>query len=250
MDWRPFSPPGEEQISDPIITKMYADSLGCVSFSAVHCIESQEIKKFGHTLEYSERALAKLSGTTTQGNSFENVVNAIKKYGLILEKDWPTPKSFTWAEFYADIPQEIINKAVPVEVDFLTTGASLENAPLWTEIGKNGQMAHVVEQLNSNQYFDSYKHTVDSFIGNLNIPIINQYQIILKGYKMLPIYKSVVKADGKTFGVLIQTPNGDQIIYATTPEQWMSWSKTDSYALDTINADGTPKWQAEITLPF
>ena len=36
------------------------------------------------------------------------------------------------------------------------------------------------------------------------------------------MYEKVVKQDGKTFGVRIATPDGDQIIYATGEEQWKS----------------------------
>lgn len=62
--------------------------------------------------------------------------------------------------------------------------------------------------------------------------------------------RKVVKADGKTFGVLIDSPNGAQIVYATGEEQWRSWSKADSYKLATVNADGSTNWTADFQLPF
>lgn len=70
--------------------------------------------------------------------------------------------------------------------------------------------------------------------------VFNAWVLIPRENK--PMYKKVVKQDGKTFGVLIQTPNGDQIIYATSEEQWRSWNKPDSYQLNTVNADGSTNW--------
>lgn len=78
--------------------------------------------------------------------------------------------------------------------------------------------------------------------------VFNPWTLIASGNK--PMYKKVVKQDGKTFGVLIETPNGDQIIYATSEDQWKSWNQADSYQLNTVNADGTTNWAVDITLPW
>ncbi len=66
------------------------------------------------------------------------------------------------------------------------------------------------------------------------------------------MFELVVKQDGTTYGVRVATPNGDQIIYATDENQFRSWNKPDSYALPTINADGTTNWtnNKAIKLPW
>lgn len=150
MNW-PL-PPAEVQNSN------LADSDGCVSFSAVHIIESQEIQQYGSTIGYSERALAKLSGTTKNGNTVENVLNAINQYGLIPDSLWPTElgTQWTWDEFYKDIPSEILAQAVPVSVK-LIGGANYNLSPVWTQILLDGKFGHMVEGLNQTQFFDSYQ---------------------------------------------------------------------------------------------
>ena len=67
-----------------------------------------------------------------------------------------------------------------------------------------------------------------------------------------PMYKKAVHADGKTFAALILTPNGSQIIDATSEEVWRSFSKVDSYQLDTVNADGTTNFDKSgcVQLPW
>jgi len=155
--------------------------MGCVSFSAVHCIESQELKKYGFTHEYSERALAKLSNTTHTGNSVIKVANAIKEYGLILEKDWPTTGNWTWDEFYAPIPPEVMAKAIKVEVD-LVPSVDSDIAPVWTELVIGGNMYHMVEQLTDTTYFDSYEQYIKSY--DSSHVVTWQGLLVLKGTPM------------------------------------------------------------------
>lgn len=169
------TPPPEHQYSN------HADSMGCVSFSAIHCIESQEIKMYGKTNEYSERALAKLSNTTHTGNGVMNVFNAIKKYGLILEKDWPTTGDWTWDDFYAPIPQEILDKAVKVDVD-LVASDDVNVAPVWTELQLYGSQLHMVEGINDKEFFDSYEQYVKPY--DSNHIILWQGLLVLKGTPM------------------------------------------------------------------
>ncbi|CAM6004570.1 unnamed protein product [Sphagnum balticum] len=57
-----------------------------------------------------------------------------------------------------------------------------------------------------------------------------------------PMYQKAVHKDGKTFAVLITTPNGALILDAVSADIWTSWSKSDSYGLTTINTDGSPNF--------
>jgi murein DD-endopeptidase MepM/ murein hydrolase activator NlpD len=71
----------------------------------------------------------------------------------------------------------------------------------------------------------------------------------MKGTFMV-VPKRVVKQDGVTHGVLLDTPNGAQIIYATDELQWRSWSKPDSYQLPTVDSNGSTNWATDFVLPF
>jgi hypothetical protein len=84
-DWEPYAPPGERQSS------YKGDSMSCVSFSAINSIETQEKFLTGNQPNYSDRWTAKRSGTTRQGNYLWKVADTIRKEGLVLQEDYPTP---------------------------------------------------------------------------------------------------------------------------------------------------------------
>lgn len=154
------SPHGEDQFShgSPL------DTAACVSYSTVHCIESF-LLHFGIDMRFSERFLAKMSGTDPTGNSITNVYNALKKYGLVLDQDWPEPETFTWAEYYAAIPPEIVAKGQNL-FKYVKIGAlnqwlkanvadQLKVCPMqiWTP---SGTTSHFREIISQTQVFDSY----------------------------------------------------------------------------------------------
>src|SRR3990167_4125317 len=61
-DWESVLPPEEKQ------SNAGGDSLGCVTFAELNGIETQEKDQTGSYVEYSDRWLAKMSGTTKEGN--------------------------------------------------------------------------------------------------------------------------------------------------------------------------------------
>src|SRR3990167_1285035 len=64
------------------------ETMACVSFSLLNCLET--IHKFeGYELNYSDRALAKMSGTTKNGNSMRQVADTARNQGLAHEIVWP-----------------------------------------------------------------------------------------------------------------------------------------------------------------
>ncbi len=131
-DWTTLLPSNERQNS------VYMDSMACVTFSALNCLESQirghiayqrlpqktikalkDLGYFNDRLEFnlSDRFTAKMSGTTRQGNYFVNVWDSIRKHGVLPEADWPYPRdqrtpAFDWDDYYKEIPQELKDKAL------------------------------------------------------------------------------------------------------------------------------------------
>lgn len=104
-DWTPYAPPGERQFN------YRADSMSCVSFSAVNVIECQEKLLTGLSQNYSDRWIAKMSGTTKDGNWLYKVVDTIRQYGLVLESEYPTPKEpWTWEDYHAPIPEPLLSE--------------------------------------------------------------------------------------------------------------------------------------------
>lgn len=122
-DWTPYLPTGEEQALAGL------ETMSCVSQSACKNIEMIMNKMLedgkispanrdwakangyfdgnGHW-NFSGRAIAKLSGTTRNGNSLKNVGETIRKIGLAPESKWPFVAGMTWNEYYKYPSGEVI----------------------------------------------------------------------------------------------------------------------------------------------
>lgn len=91
-DWRGFIPKGENQ-------KIGFDTMSCVSFATANTLEiqlrrlklSEEANEFLKEYDYnfSDRFLAIMSGTTIKGNTYTNVLDAVREYGMIPESMFP-----------------------------------------------------------------------------------------------------------------------------------------------------------------
>jgi len=106
-DWRDFVPSEEE-----IQAGVYFDTYACVTFSALNNLE-MIAKAKGIEMNRSDRFTAKMSGTTTSGNSLRNVATSVSRWhGTVAEEDWPFPRTqrtpvFDWDDYYKEIPQEL-----------------------------------------------------------------------------------------------------------------------------------------------
>lgn len=139
--WQPSEPPGEWQkllgVTVPNDTGFNTggpDFLDCVSFSANDAIETLGdfllpqwddehnafLKDNGYlnangTLNFADRFLAEVSGTTKNGNSLPAVWDAFKKHGAVPELAWPTPvdeikasPANYWDIYYKQIPDSVL----------------------------------------------------------------------------------------------------------------------------------------------
>lgn len=117
-DWAQDLPDGERQ------SNANFDTYGCVSFSANNCLEIQLnyqirnglikpealafLQNNGYLVNgkvnFSDRFLAKVSGTTQQGNSMTKVWDSIRKYGAVPESAWAFPSNSNWTTYYGDVP--------------------------------------------------------------------------------------------------------------------------------------------------
>lgn len=177
IDWTPYQPLGENQYSNN------ADYMACVSYSFCHCLETMIKYHTGQTVDLSERFLAKVSGTTQQGNTWNNVYQAALKYGVPLQADWDVPLNATWEEFYADIPQEVYDKAkwlinqydlTSKPVDSSQVSNALSQGPLQVFI-ELGHPYHAQELVNLTTVFDSYGPPFNKPVKSVN----NYFQILL-----------------------------------------------------------------------
>src|SRR3990167_1837248 len=85
------------------------ETSACVTFTILSNIETLEKYQYGTEPNYSDRYIAKLSGTNpNSGNNPKKVCETIKKYGLVNEEDWPFVDDVN--EYYKEIPLELIEK--------------------------------------------------------------------------------------------------------------------------------------------
>lgn len=120
-DWSQFLPQDEPQSQG-------FDTMACVSFSALNVIETQlswylasaglpEAHKtylqgvsVNGRVNFSDRFLAKASGTTVRGNALTIVADTIRHMGLVKETSWPSDWD-NWDDYYAPIPGNILSEA-------------------------------------------------------------------------------------------------------------------------------------------
>jgi hypothetical protein len=104
-DWTPFLPPPERQSG----RKM--ESMSCTSFGVLNAIETIIFAKYRIRVNYSDRFLAKCSGTTKSGNNIDNVIDTLRKVsGVVSEEKWPTDwENFTWEDYFSEIPKIVLD---------------------------------------------------------------------------------------------------------------------------------------------
>lgn len=196
-NWTEFLPTGEKQ------KRQDEDKMACVTFSALNVIETEFIYQIKNKLidnkdfkwlqdngyfdennriDFSDRFIAILSGTTKQGNNFKNVAQAIHKYGLIPENLLPYRKNMIWNEYYnkKDITQTLLNlgqkflEIFPINYEFVNGGRNefyeaRKRNPIQVAIyaydgiedgvyiRTESPFNHAVENHNQDQIFDSYE---------------------------------------------------------------------------------------------
>jgi len=122
-DWTQYLPVYEKQSGN-------IDDMACVSHSLTDCLEIQFKRAIANNeipqthldwlnnngyflngeVNFSDRALAKMSNTTHSGNWNAVVAETARTLGLVPESDWKL--DFTsWETFYAEVPAELQKKA-------------------------------------------------------------------------------------------------------------------------------------------
>ena len=241
MDWSNKIPLYDTQFS----TTTDCDVQDCVAESFCH------IFYMVHGVRISPRALAVMSHLEIPANrNCGHVLATANSCGVVLYENCPTPDSFTMDSYYQPLtPQESL--AMPIQAKLVPS--NLDTSPLWTELQWGVASAgviperHMVAQINGSQYFDSEPNGIIKPLNYEGATIQWQSSLIINF--MIDI-RTVKYADGKTMGIMISSPNGTQIINATSEEVWRSWNLPTSYGKPTVNADGTTNWNADLTLNF
>lgn len=112
--WDEWLPPDELQ------SVLGVDPQACATFGTLNCVEALARFIYKESPDYSDRFLAKISGTTIDGNDPHTVAETLRKKGSVNEEDWPsvgyTPVS--WEGYYADIPRSVETLALEFPARF------------------------------------------------------------------------------------------------------------------------------------
>lgn len=105
--WDAYLP--QDEFQHPYNFETYA----CASFATLNAIEILLRRLYNFKDNFSDRYLAKVSGTeVTRGNSPHKVAETIRKQGIIDEYEWPFLREIdTFEKFYATPPSTFIVSA-------------------------------------------------------------------------------------------------------------------------------------------
>lgn len=225
-DWRPFLPVKEIQYGKE-------DSMSCVSFSACNGLEAQHKHQTGKEVNFSDRWLAKMSGTTIEGNWLYKVGDTVRKFGVVLETDYPTPPNYTFAQFHADIPEPLYSQLVEkgqaflkewdVRTEFVpaTKEAMLKHikhAPLQIVIPGHAILNFLCEEDVVN-YFDTYQpHEKKTPYSNVQ----SVYKYVLTPKQMT---KRFIVDDGGKLGVMTLEGFTGTVQFCDKFEDWEEFKK-------------------------
>lgn len=223
-NWGNLLPKGERQS-----TRIF-DTMACVSFSAHNCLESycnlllsqgkfskealEFFNKHGYIVdgkfEFSDRFLAKLSGTTVRGNWAQKVADTIRHYGAVPEHMWKFEGDFDWDKYYAEVPQHLIDlgkeflKYVEIRYEWVPAQLidiefHLKQAPLqiltpvcpgWSQpftvkgCGLNVAHATMIYSVDDTvNIFDHYEPFQKSLVLDYPIPHVLKYVVYVKDAK-------------------------------------------------------------------
>lgn len=212
-DWRMFESAYERQSDSTFDTQAcvtFSNVLGCIAPQLNWMLTNNLLPSTTHDwLEasgyivngkaaLSERFIAVTSGTGPNGNSGQNVAQAIRTYGIPAESTWPNllDQGVNHDTFYEPIPGVVKDKALEwnnhftVKWEFFTNRALLRHylqqspVQLYVPVCYNFFVDPIVKTCNQPMQHAVALHAVDKY-GNLIVE--DQYPSFLK--KLAPNYK-------------------------------------------------------------
>lgn len=220
FDWRPFIFSPDKQWYPTF------DTFACTNFASSNSRKLQLKQSTGEEYNFSERAMAVLSGTQPGvGNYMQNDSEWVRKNGIILDKDWPNDDGANSVnDFYKPVSKEALSKAIKVKENFEfidTTRASityhLKQAPSNIIIkagATNHDVCAVFVDSNGIWYYDSYANNdPNNYLAITTQVPLAALKIITK--PMNTVYFVHKKGTGE-YGLLSQSPVGQQYVPAST----------------------------------
>ena len=203
------------------------DTFACVSFSANNLCEMQIMHQTAQQVNFSDRFLAKMSGTTSEGNYLYIVGDTLRNIGGVLEEEWPKPPeaTATWASYYSAIPQFVIDRAkkqfrdkYKIETEWVGNTADalryhLKHAPLQFVIPGHA-IAGIILAVDNNNV--SFLDTYDPYIKTIPITRLTDVYKILLTCKEKNMSQIKTQAKGQSRRLALE---------ASSIEEWVALCK-------------------------
>jgi len=198
--WGSYLPTVENQSGKKL------SSQACVTYSCLNCHETYAKRKHCFTWNKSDRALAKMSGTTKKGNSLRTVAETLRKQGWLDEAEWTANLDLVdWNTYYTPIPSNLLSKASEVlntyqfsyEWGAVTKNgliSALERSPLQVTVnsgGKKDSKGYFIKDTNNYNHaimlyeykfgeywecFDSLRNTMGRYVWNYRFGSVMKHQ--------------------------------------------------------------------------
>lgn len=229
-DWTPYLVTKEKQYGKQ-------DSMSCVSFSACSSIEIQEKFLTGKEVNYSDRWIAKRSGTTVHGNWMYVVGDTIRRDGLVREERYPAPPNYTFNEYHADIQEPLLSELKKEGQEWLSewdiktefvpaTKESIlkhvKHAPLQLATLTHAIVFAVAAGEDGVTVFDTYPHSGDYLVKIPYSQIEAAYKYVLTP-KQMP-KRFIINDDGK-LGVMTLEGFTGTVQFCDKFEDWDEFKK-------------------------
>lgn len=84
------------------------ETMACVSFGKLNCIEILAKRLWNKEWNKSDRFTAKMSGTSRSGNIMSRVGDSVRNDGIVKQDKWENNiETFTWNEFYSEPTRDV-----------------------------------------------------------------------------------------------------------------------------------------------
>lgn len=210
-DWTPYLPEKELQ------AEKY-ETWACVTFTVLNCLETLIKRKYDEDVNFSDRFLAVISETKDGGNTPRKVLDSLRKKGVVSEDVYPFPETFK--EFYADIPDKVIDLAKEFTEDWEfkyenvpneQVSKALKSSPLFVSVpawfqenglyyrpkGKKDNHAATLIKITPEykRVFDTYKASIKSLDRDMKHSVIKRFSVkkrVKKTFWLLAILRRLL----------------------------------------------------------
>jgi len=172
-DWTDYLPLEEKQ-------NIGLESMACVTFTILNCVEILIKRKYGEERNYSDRFLAAVSGTTKNGNSPQQVAEFLRKVGVVKEDVYPFNAS-GFDDFYKPLSPKLYELAKEFNEEWDFMHEFVEGKDIDTAITYSPLLISVAAWFNDNGIYYRPKGMKDNH-ATTYVKSMPDYRLVFDSY--------------------------------------------------------------------